>query len=1819
MIMKILIAMDNPLLPTGYGSTCRLTGKELTKRGHSIFAMAFNGGTQKGAKGEDIFDYYNLKIVSNFALDRDSNAIYGDAECMKKAYDLVKPDVILWHNDSYRYSYIERLPKEMMERSIFWLPYEADYPDPLGPKTFGKCAAVRFVTNHAMAANMSVVKDVDHAVIPHSIDMEHIRPSPDKRNAKASKQLGIEDKFVVVRVDRHQPRKYWDSTIKAFAKFAKDKDDVFLLGKCNPKDITMWNESKKEGIDLVALADSLGLKGKYFFDDYFFDTSYMGPAFYWPADVFLTTTSGEGFGLCAAEAMAAGIPVIYPDTPVLPEVVGLGGLMCKRIGREWYSKMNVYHNLVDIDDVAAKLESCYADWKSGGKELAATGLRARQIAEEKYSPKVVYDKFDELIKDVGERRDLVSLITVLYNVSGAPQIHDEDGVERLRVTLEANVKHPYEWIIVDNGSPARAETREWMANAAKLNPRIKPLYLDTNLGFNGGNNAAMVASKGKWVILMNPDCEAIPPQKHGLEHDFVRIYLDRFKSDPSIGVAGMKLMRRDDVMPGAMFPYFCCTMISDECLKAIELSPGEYLDHKFWPAYYEDCDLCIRAQAKGFKVVEQDVPFWHKSGGTNKHAVKDGAAGKVPKYLLGAMDTIQREGKLQMDFDRKRGELIAHGMQGVIAGNIAELNRKWGVSARSKIRVVWDTNIGYGVGFSAICEGLAPELHRLGFDVYINDWYNGQNVEDPLVRELIEKTRKARESGDDLSDAIHIVCWLMESFMDVRATFKVGISLCESTKVRESYLGACNSMDAILTFSEFCRGVQKNSGYDVPINVINPGVEKSFINLVHRPKTDKFRFLTVGVCQGRKDTHRLVEAFCEAFPKGRKVPPDCGENFPYSCDDVELVVKSNNFGELDWIANGGFDKRANVRAIFTGPSEKASRANYTTQEMFDLYASCNCLVHPSHGEGIGMPILEAAATGMPVIFTNWSSPVEYLGQAESYPCDLSPYPGTTFTKAYEGAPGDNGVWANIHVGHMKFLMQHVIRNWPEAAAKGEKAHKKIADNYNWEVSARQLMPLLFEWESQRKKKVPSEEFNPATFKKPALEPVAKGDRVMIDVVTRDRHPYIGMLLVSLLGQTFKDWDLIIEVDDADESILKNPWIMALTQRLQHEGHGWNLIRSHRQGPHIAHDRTLQMTAGREYKVKVDGQDVTRKYKLICRIDDDIYVRPEYLEKMFSEFEKDKDCQLAACGGVYLDPRRSEAEQMAPKGFESDINYAGSIDHNVMWPYVCVYPPGTSPRVVEHLHSSFMHRVEIGIAIGGYCKLYSQIGHREESDFSYRFHMAGYRQVVHPEAVGFHFRAPSGGIRSMDIPEKERLAMGDHKIYENRLREWKDKASRKGTADATLPKPTGYEKPKVLAVINGKGDAKSIDEAIKYFKGMSDSVYVTCPSHVSLSEEATMVARTPDEVVALTRAMLSEGDHEYILSVTDTMRFSRDPRSVITDRCDDYVFEVFKTYVPGRWNGFVYVGDEAIGQVIGPELRNQCLLTRRRPKAAPTMDKIMFSDIMVVDDERLSPIDGKSIMSNELLVVSELGNRSWRKVCTYQFPEGQLREPRHMDVHNNPKNLVSIIIPTPGRRDLLKRCIDTIYTHTKTSFELIIIDNNSSDGTKEMLEAEAKMRPNLFVYRQPVNLGYQKSINVAISKSKGNYILLFNDDAWIESEEPDGRDWLQTYIDELDADQTLGIIGPHGCDSPALGNRILFFWCVMFKKSLYDKIGPLDDVTFFNYGGDDDYCERAKQAGYKIKEKYLHLRHLMTCVPEAVKRPELIESETKLRTKYGKRK
>lgn len=95
-------------------------------------------------------------------------------------------------------------------------------------------------------------------------------------------------------------------------------------------------------------------------------------------------------------------------------------------------------------------------------------------------------------------------------------------------------------------------------------------------------------------------------------------------------------------------------------------------------------------------------------------------------------------------------------------------------------------------------------------------------------------------------------------------------------------------------------------------------------------------------------------------------------------------------------------------------------------------------------------------------------------------------------------------------------------------------------------------------------------------------------------------------------------------------------------------------------------------------------------------------------------------------------------------------------------------------------------------------------------------------------------------------------------------------------------------------------------------------------------------------------------------------------------------------------------------------------------------------------------------------------------------------------------LVSVVIPTYNRKHVLARCIDSVLAQTYRNFEIVIVDDCSSDGTMEFIESEygAMEDVNIVYVRNDENQGAGASRNIGVSYANGDYIAFHDsDDEW----------------------------------------------------------------------------------------------------------------------------
>lgn len=242
-------------------------------------------------------------------------------------------------------------------------------------------------------------------------------------------------------------------------------------------------------------------------------------------------------------------------------------------------------------------------------------------------------------------------------------------------------------------------------------------------------------------------------------------------------------------------------------------------------------------------------------------------------------------------------------------------------------------------------------------------------------------------------------------------------------------------------------------------------------------------------------------------------------------------------------------------------------------------------------------------------------------------------------------------------------------------------------------------------------------------------------RIEFDIPTKDRYDQLGLLLWSLLEQTYKDWDVTI-IDDSEkrEDIREIPYIWQMLRLMDKRGHKWRVFFGPKKGPHACHQISLN-------EAKEDW---------IFRVDDDCILDRNCLEILVNSWKnEEKVGKIGGIGPVIVEPQSPFEVAYLPEFFESYKKYQGKVDAYgvALGDHQWRMHPDKKIQVVEHLYSSYIYSKKAAKEIGGYDLNYNVVGHREETDFSYRMFKAGYNLVVEPSALIWHLRNPKGGIRT----------------------------------------------------------------------------------------------------------------------------------------------------------------------------------------------------------------------------------------------------------------------------------------------------------------------------------------------------------------------------------------------------------------------------------------------------------------------------------------
>ena len=193
--------------------------------------------------------------------------------------------------------------------------------------------------------------------------------------------------------------------------------------------------------------------------------------------------------------------------------------------------------------------------------------------------------------------------------------------------------------------------------------------------------------------------------------------------------------------------------------------------------------------------------------------------------------------------------------------------------------------------------------------------------------------------------------------------------------------------------------------------------------------------------------------------------------------------------------------------------------------------------------------------------------------------------------------------------------------------------------------------------------------------------------------------------------------------------------------------------------------------------------------------------------------------------------------------------------------------------------------------------------------------------------------------------------------------------------------------------------------------------------------------------------------------------------------------------------------------------------------------------------------------------------------------------------------LSILVLCHNQLQYTQKFFDSLYKFTN-NFEVLVLDNASTDGTLEWLQKFSQDHKEVMVFHSDKNLGYIGGNNLLISKAKGDYIAVVNNDVEFRDR------WVESLIYELQHNLRIAQVGSHsengflrpdGIGTGRAGQvgeqEYIEGWLFIIPRWVYDKFGLFDDKNLkFCYGEDSDFSLRLREVGYKIKTISLNVVH-----------------------------
>ena len=331
---------------------------------------------------------------------------------------------------------------------------------------------------------------------------------------------------------------------------------------------------------------------------------------------------------------------------------------------------------------------------------------------------------------------------------------------------------------------------------------------------------------------------------------------------------------------------------------------------------------------------------------------------------------------------------------------------------------------------------------------------------------------------------LFIVCSIPTDFIprgkkNLGITAGIEVNLCGM-----DFIKGVNNMDRVIVPSKFTKDVLMQTVYDQmnnqkqkvgelrtakPIDVVFEGLDISIynkdataesVNDILDKVPESFAFLAAGhwlqgdLGQDRKDMGMVVKTFCEAF-KNRKNTP-------------ALILKTSGAGFSILDRNEMLTRIDKIKATIKDakklPEVYLLHGDLTDKEMAAMYnhPKIKAMVSFTKGEGYGRPLLEFAATGKPILVSNWSGHLDFMN-----PKYTELLPGN-LTQIHKSARWDEKMfpeqarWFTVHYPTAKQVIQNVFENYKDYLKKSRGSAHYVKTNFSMDKMDEQIVKIVDE-------------------------------------------------------------------------------------------------------------------------------------------------------------------------------------------------------------------------------------------------------------------------------------------------------------------------------------------------------------------------------------------------------------------------------------------------------------------------------------------------------------------------------------------------------------------------------------------------------------------------------------------------------------------------------------------------------------------------------------------------------------------------------------